>query len=109
MRCRSSSRRGARSADDSARSLQSVFGFAAGRVRFGSRGPAQYLRAKTTGGPMRASVTIIISALALVGTAPPLVAQTPPEPIVKVEGLRQISPHVHIIPDNSVPLVPNVG
>jgi glyoxylase-like metal-dependent hydrolase (beta-lactamase superfamily II) len=32
-----------------------------------------------------------------------------PAPIVKVEGLRQISPHVHIIPDNSVPLVPNVG
>jgi glyoxylase-like metal-dependent hydrolase (beta-lactamase superfamily II) len=28
---------------------------------------------------------------------------------VKVEGLRQISPHVYIIPDNSVPLVPNVG
>ena len=58
---------------------------------------------------MRASVRIIISALALVGTAPPLVAQTPPAPIVKVEGLHQISPHVHIIPDNSVPLVPNVG
>jgi glyoxylase-like metal-dependent hydrolase (beta-lactamase superfamily II) len=32
-----------------------------------------------------------------------------PAPIVKVEGLRQISAHVHIIPDNSVPLVPNVG
>src|SRR5262245_63213408 len=58
---------------------------------------------------MRASVRIIISALALVGTAPPLAAQTPPGPIVKVEGLRQISPHVHVIPDNSVPLVPNVG
>ena len=58
---------------------------------------------------MRASVRIIISALVLVGTAPPLVAQTPPGPILKVEGLRQISPHVHIIPDNSVPLVPNVG
>jgi glyoxylase-like metal-dependent hydrolase (beta-lactamase superfamily II) len=40
----------------------------------------------------------------------PLLAQTPaPPPIVKAEGLRQISPHVHIIPDNSVPLVPNVG
>jgi glyoxylase-like metal-dependent hydrolase (beta-lactamase superfamily II) len=39
----------------------------------------------------------------------PLLAQTPPPPIVKVEGLRQISAHVHIIPDNSVPLVPNVG
>ena len=58
---------------------------------------------------MSASVRIMILALALVGTAPPLAAQTPPAPIVKVEGLRQISAHVHIIPDNSVPLVPNVG
>jgi glyoxylase-like metal-dependent hydrolase (beta-lactamase superfamily II) len=58
---------------------------------------------------MRASLRIIVTVLALVGTAPPLVAQTPPAPIVKVEGLRQISPHVQIIPDNSVPLVPNVG
>src|SRR6185369_8070540 len=41
--------------------------------------------------------------------AQPAGAQTPPDPIVRVEGLRQISPHVHIIPDNSVPLVPNVG
>src|SRR5262245_59460705 len=49
-----------------------------------------------------------IAALALAATAPPLAAQTPP-PIVKVEGLRQISAHVHIIPDNSVPAVPNVG
>src|SRR5215475_10560712 len=58
---------------------------------------------------MRASVRIIILALALVGTVPALVAQTPPAPIVQVEGLRQISAHVHVIPDNSVPLVPNVG
>src|SRR5471030_2057442 len=58
---------------------------------------------------MRASLKIIIAALALAGTAPTLVAQTPPAPIVKVEGLRQISARVHIIPDNSVPLVPNVG
>ena len=58
---------------------------------------------------MHVSIRIIIAALTLVGTASPLVAQTPPAPIVKVEGLRQISPHVHIIPDNSVPLVPNVG
>src|SRR5262249_15511438 len=50
-----------------------------------------------------------VTALALVALAAPLPAQTPPEPIVKVEGLREISPHVHIIPDNSVPLVPNVG
>jgi len=51
---------------------------------------------------------MIIPALALVASAP-LVAQTPPAPMVHVEGLRQISAHVHIIPDNSVPLVPNVG
>jgi glyoxylase-like metal-dependent hydrolase (beta-lactamase superfamily II) len=59
---------------------------------------------------MRASFgLIIITVLALVAPAPPLAAQTPPPPIVKVEGLRQISPHVHVIPDNSVPLTPNVG
>jgi glyoxylase-like metal-dependent hydrolase (beta-lactamase superfamily II) len=58
---------------------------------------------------MRASVRTIILALAIVGTASALVAQTPPAPLVKVESLRQISPHVHIIPDDSVPLVPNVG
>ena len=56
---------------------------------------------------MRSS--FIITALALVALASPAAAQTPPPPIVKVEGLRQISPHIHIIPDNSVPLVPNVG
>ena len=39
----------------------------------------------------------------------PLAAQTPPDPIVKTEGLRQVSPHVYIIPDNSVPRVPNIG
>src|SRR6202008_2463491 len=58
---------------------------------------------------MRASVRTIILALAIVGTASALVAQTPPAPLVKVERLRQGSPHVHIIPDDSVPLVPNVG
>ena len=36
-------------------------------------------------------------------------AQAPPDPLVKVDGLRQVSAHVHVIPDNSVPLVPNVG
>src|SRR6266545_4442651 len=67
------------------------------------------------GGRMRAPLRIayvtlaLVITLALVATAPPLAAQTPPAPIVKVEGLRQISAHVHIIPDNSVPLVPNVG
>src|SRR6476619_5256319 len=58
---------------------------------------------------MRASLRIIVIALAFVGTAPQLLAQTPPAPIINVEGLRQISAHVHIIPDNSVALVPNIG
>src|SRR5262245_47691633 len=58
---------------------------------------------------MRALLRIIVPSLALVASAPLLMAQTPPGPIVRVEGLKQISPHVHIIPDNSVPLVPNVG
>ena len=49
------------------------------------------------------------AALVFTLVSPPLLAQTPAPPIVKVDGLRQISPHVQIIPDNSVPLVPNVG
>jgi glyoxylase-like metal-dependent hydrolase (beta-lactamase superfamily II) len=57
---------------------------------------------------MRAPSRLILSALAL-ALASPLAAQTPPPPIVKTEGLKQISPHVQIIPDNSVPLTPNVG
>jgi len=58
---------------------------------------------------MRAPFMMIIAVFALVTAVSPLAAQTPPPPIVKTEGLRQISPHVQIIPDNSVPLVPNVG
>jgi glyoxylase-like metal-dependent hydrolase (beta-lactamase superfamily II) len=51
----------------------------------------------------------ISAVTALVMLAQPLAAQTPPDPIVKTEGLQPVSPHVYIIPDNSVPLVPNVG
>src|SRR3984893_18462399 len=51
----------------------------------------------------------IFTALALFGTAGPLAAQSWPAPLVKIEGLRQISDHVYIIPDNNVPVVPNVG
>jgi glyoxylase-like metal-dependent hydrolase (beta-lactamase superfamily II) len=57
---------------------------------------------------MRAPLRLIVAAFTLT-LAAPLAAQTPPPPIVKTEGLKQISPHVQIIPDNSVPLVPNVG
>jgi glyoxylase-like metal-dependent hydrolase (beta-lactamase superfamily II) len=59
---------------------------------------------------MRGLLRLIVPALALAfAPAAPLAAQTPPPPILKTEGLRQISPHIHIIPDNSIPLVPNVG
>jgi glyoxylase-like metal-dependent hydrolase (beta-lactamase superfamily II) len=58
---------------------------------------------------MRALFKAIIAVFTLVGTVPALLAQTPPAPIVKTDGLRQISARVHIIPDNSVPGVPNVG
>ena len=57
---------------------------------------------------MRASSAVNIAVLSLM-LAWPATAQTPLPPIVKTEGLRQISPRVHIIPDNSVPMVPNVG
>jgi glyoxylase-like metal-dependent hydrolase (beta-lactamase superfamily II) len=39
-----------------------------------------------------------------------LAAQAPrPDPIVREGTTRKVSDHVYIIPDNSVPLVPNVG
>jgi glyoxylase-like metal-dependent hydrolase (beta-lactamase superfamily II) len=57
---------------------------------------------------MRALWSIAAVAASLM-LAQPLAAQTPPDPIVRPEGLRQVSPHVYIIPDNSVPRVPNVG
>ena len=47
--------------------------------------------------------------LALILVAPArLAAQTPPPPY-KPEGLRQVSSHVYVIPDNSVPTVSNIG
>jgi glyoxylase-like metal-dependent hydrolase (beta-lactamase superfamily II) len=55
----------------------------------------------------------IAVALALtLGAATPASAQpsaAPPVPMVRPEGLRQVSPHVWVIPDNSTPLVPNIG
>jgi glyoxylase-like metal-dependent hydrolase (beta-lactamase superfamily II) len=53
---------------------------------------------------------LLTTALVLGALAPvTLAAQTLPPPYVKPEGLRQLTAHVHVIPDNSVPLVPNVG
>jgi glyoxylase-like metal-dependent hydrolase (beta-lactamase superfamily II) len=48
-------------------------------------------------------------AIALLAVAPAYLAAQAPPPYVKPEGLRRISAHVHVIPDNSVPGVPNVG
>ena len=55
------------------------------------------------------SRTVVLGAAILIAAVHGGLAQTPPDPIVKVDGLRRISAHVHVIPDNSVPLVPNVG
>ena len=46
---------------------------------------------------MRASLGIFVTALAFVGTTSPLAAQAWPDPIIKVEGLRQISPRIHTV------------
>src|SRR6185295_6945655 len=51
------------------------------------------------------SAVVVAAFLAL---SAPVTAQTP-GPMVRPEGLKQVSPHVHVIPDNSVPMVPNVG
>src|SRR5262252_5182517 len=60
---------------------------------------------------MRKLVGATAAALVLAALAThEVAAQTPPPPpLIKPEGLRQVSAHVHVIPDNSVPMVPNVG
>src|SRR5258707_3727934 len=61
---------------------------------------------------MRRSAVLVVC-LGLVGACAPAFAQqpaqAPPPPIVKPNELRKVSDHVQIIPDGSVPLVPNVG
>jgi glyoxylase-like metal-dependent hydrolase (beta-lactamase superfamily II) len=57
-------------------------------------------------GPWRAAA----AALTLAMMAPAALAQpSPAVPIVQVATLKAISPHVQVIPDASVSLVPNVG
>src|SRR5262245_31012301 len=60
---------------------------------------------------MRKLVGATAAALVLAALAThEVAAQTPPPPpLIKPEGLRQVSAHVHVIPDNSVQMVPNVG
>ena len=55
---------------------------------------------------LKLSLPLLALLLALAGAAR---AQSPTDPLVRPEGLRQVTAHVAVIPDNSVPLVPNVG
>ncbi len=59
---------------------------------------------------MQTYLKTIAAASALAALAPQhLAAQAPPPPLVKVTELRQVADHVRIIPDDSVPLVSNIG
>ena len=52
----------------------------------------------------------LATALALLA-APLLAAAQPPapDPVIRVGATRKVSEHVHLIPDFSIPMVPNVG
>ncbi|WP_426955918.1 MBL fold metallo-hydrolase [Muricoccus radiodurans] len=59
---------------------------------------------------MQSTRRLVLASAGLAALAPRrLVAQAPPPPLVRAEGLHQVTPHVWVIPDNGVPLVPNVG
>src|SRR5256885_9347499 len=61
------------------------------------------------GGRMRRTLGGLLFAVAVLSPRA-LVAQAPsPPPLVRPEGLKTISEHVQVTPDNSVPLVPNIG
>jgi glyoxylase-like metal-dependent hydrolase (beta-lactamase superfamily II) len=52
----------------------------------------------------------LLAAAALIGASVQLAAQAPrPDPLVRENTTQKVSDHVYVIPDNSVPLVPNVG
>jgi len=56
---------------------------------------------------MRTQLVLGVAALA---AGVHLAAQAPrPDPIVRENTTQKVSDHVYVIPDNSVPLVPNVG
>src|SRR3954463_14163341 len=59
---------------------------------------------------LRVDAGLMLGVVALLA-AQPLPAQqaAPSPPLVKPDALKGISQHVQVIPDNSVPLVPNVG
>ncbi len=56
-----------------------------------------------------AVVLLCWSGAALAQPAPPAARPAPPPPVVKVDGLKRLTAHVQVIPDNSASLVPNVG
>jgi glyoxylase-like metal-dependent hydrolase (beta-lactamase superfamily II) len=62
---------------------------------------------------MCAAAVLTAGALAVSPAWPLLAQQAPaaqaPPPLVKENATRRVSDHVHAIPDESVPLVPNVG
>lgn len=52
----------------------------------------------------------LLGALALLSAPMGAVAQAPlPDPLVREGAARKVSDHVHLIPDFSIPMVPNVG
>jgi glyoxylase-like metal-dependent hydrolase (beta-lactamase superfamily II) len=51
----------------------------------------------------------LLAAVVAMTTAALAQPPAPPVPLVRVEGLKPVSAHVQVIPDNSVGLVPNVG
>jgi glyoxylase-like metal-dependent hydrolase (beta-lactamase superfamily II) len=52
----------------------------------------------------------LLLAAALITASVHLVAQAPrPDPLVRENTTQKVSDHVYVIPDNSVPMVPNVG
>jgi glyoxylase-like metal-dependent hydrolase (beta-lactamase superfamily II) len=55
--------------------------------------------------PFTLGALLFVPLLAAGGQATP----APPDPLIKAGTTVQLSPHVHAIPDASVPLVPNVG
>lgn len=70
---------------------------------------------------MRTDTTVVLGALVLMGAAAVGLAQGPPAqggrggpgsgppPLVRENATEKIADHVHVIPDNNVGMVPNVG
>ncbi len=57
----------------------------------------------------RVACTLALLTTVVAGTAMRASAQTPRDPLVREGATKKVSPHVYVIPDDDVPLVPNVG